>query len=161
MAPFASADHYRILTSMLAPALLMAATGSLLVSANNRLARVVDRLRQVIALWKLDPSENRTELDAQIERHRHRARLVLRACLFLYLSLAAFVGTSLGLALDAVFVSIALWSLPTLLAIVGVLCLLAASVCMGREVSLSVRSFDEEIDLDLSRPHFPIDKPKY
>ena len=34
---------------MLAPALLMAATGSLLVSANARLARVVDRLRAIIA----------------------------------------------------------------------------------------------------------------
>ena len=43
--PFQTAvAHYAILTSMLAPALLMAATASLLVSANNRLARVVDRL---------------------------------------------------------------------------------------------------------------------
>ena len=31
-------SHYAILTAMLAPALLMAATASLLVSANNRLA---------------------------------------------------------------------------------------------------------------------------
>ena len=145
---------------MLAPALLMAATGSLLVSANNRLARVVDRLRAVIAIWKSDPSESRAELDAQIARHRRRARLVLRACLFLYLSLAAFVGTSLALALDAFFGSIRLWGLPTALAILGVLCLLAASACLGREVSLSVRSFDEEIDLDLSRPHRPTDHSK-
>ena len=48
MNPQESLDHYRILTSMLAPALLMAATGSLLVSANARLARVVDRLRAII-----------------------------------------------------------------------------------------------------------------
>jgi hypothetical protein len=33
---------------MLAPALFMTATASLLVSANNRLARVVDRLRALI-----------------------------------------------------------------------------------------------------------------
>ncbi len=155
MTPFTSADHYRILTSMLAPALLMAATGSLLVSANNRLARVVDRLRQVIALWKLDPSENRAGLDAQIERHRHRARLVLRACLLLYLALASFVGTSLGLAADALLQNVRLWGLPTALAVIGVLCLLAASAFLGREVSLSVRSFDEEIDLELNRPHRP------
>lgn len=153
MTPLAATDHYRILTSMLAPALLMAATGSLLVSANNRLSRVVDRLRAVIAIWKLDPSEDRTELDAQIARHRRRARLVLRACLLLYFALAAFVGTSLGLAMDALFTNIRLWGLPTALAVLGVLFLLAASACLGREVSLSVRSFDEEIDLDLSRPH--------
>jgi hypothetical protein len=41
------------------------------------------------------------------------------------------------------------------LAVIGVLCLLAASAFLGREVSLSVRSFDEEIDLELSRPHRP------
>jgi len=158
MLPTEASDHYRILTSMLAPALLMAATGSLLVSANNRLSRVVDRLRQVIAIWKLDPSETRAELDAQIDRHRRRARLVLRACQLLYLALAAFVGTSLGLAVDALFHSIRLWGLPTALAVIGVLCLLAASAFMGREVSLSVRSFDEEIDLELSRPHRPAEK---
>jgi len=160
MTPFTAPDHYRILTSMLAPALLMAATGSLLVSANNRLSRVVDRLRAVIAIWKLHPSESRAELDAQIARHRRRARLVLRACLLLYLALASFVGTSLGLAVDALFHSIKLWGLPTALAVLGVLCLLAASACLGREVSLSVRSFDEEIDLELSRPHRADDRAR-
>ena len=52
MSPQDALNHYQILTSLLAPALLMAATGSLLVSANNRLARVVDRLRSLIAQWR-------------------------------------------------------------------------------------------------------------
>ena len=38
--------------------------------------------------------------------------------------------------------------LPTILALVGVLCLLAASFYLGLEVSLAVRSFDEELDLE-------------
>ena len=41
--------------------------------------------------------------------------------------------------------------LPTVLAVVGVLCLLVASAFLGREVSLSVRSFDQEVDLELTR----------
>lgn len=146
-------DQYRILTSMLAPALLMAATGSLLVSANNRLARVVDRLRAVIAIWQADPSEGRAELDAQIARHRRRAHLVLRACLLLYLALAAFVATSLALAADTFFHSINLGDVPTALAVLGVFCLLLASAFLAREVSLSIRSFDEEIDLEIGRTH--------
>ena len=146
-------DQYRILTSMLAPALLMAATGSLLVSANNRLARVVDRLRAVIAIWQADPSEGRAELDAQIARHRRRAHLVLRACLLLYLALAAFVATSLALAADTLFHSIKLGDVPTALAVLGVFCLLLASEFLAREVSLSIRSFDEEIDLEIGRTH--------
>ena len=52
-----SLGHYAILTSMLAPALLMAATGSLLVSANARLARVASldrdkRLAEQVSLWQ-------------------------------------------------------------------------------------------------------------
>ena len=151
--PDCSIDHYRILTSMLAPALLMAATGSLLVSANARLARVVDRLRAIIALLDAgggDDPVTRAEIDDQIVRHRRRAHLVLRACQLLYLALGAFVGTSLGLAIDAVL-GFRLPTVPTTLAIVGVLALFGASIALGREVSLSVASFDLELDNELRR----------
>lgn len=141
--------HYAILTSMLAPALLMAATASLLVSANARLARVVDRLRALIVAWEYD-APDRAMRDSQITRHRRRAQLVLRACQLLYAGLGAFVGTSLALAVDA-FLQFRLGVLPTALAVLGVSFLLLASVALGSEVSLSVRSFDEELDHELSR----------
>jgi len=41
----------------------------------------------------------------------------------------------------------------TALAVIGVLCLLVASVYLGLEVTLSVRSFDEELDLELIPRH--------
>jgi hypothetical protein len=151
MTPYAAIDHYQILTSMLAPALLMAATGSLLVSANSRLARVVDRLRALVELWNSAGSSRRVGLDAQIARHRRRSRYVLRACVLLYAAVVSFVGTSLALAVDA-FTGQRLPLLPTGLAVLGVLCLLAASVCMGLEVSLSARSFDKELDQELAAP---------
>src|SRR5688572_18447028 len=141
--------HYAILTAMLAPALLMAATASLLTSANARLAGVVDRLRALIVSWEYD-APDRAERDDQIARHRRRAHLVLRACQLLYGGLGAFVGTSLALAIDA-FTGFRLGVLPTVLAVLGVLFLLAASIVMGREVGLSVRSFDVEIDQELAR----------
>lgn len=141
--------HYAILTAMLAPALLMAATASLLVSANARLARVVDRLRALIVEWKHD-APDRAERDEQIRRHRQRAYLVLRACRMLYGALAGFVGTSLALAVDA-FLGFRLGVLPTALAVLGVLFLLVASFAMWREVTLSVRSFDLELDHELNR----------
>ncbi|HEV8693275.1 MAG TPA: DUF2721 domain-containing protein [Lysobacter sp.] len=144
-----SLGHYAILTSMLAPALLMAATGSLLVSANARLARVVDRLRALIVAWE-EEAPDRAERDLQIRRHRQRAQLVLRACQLLYAALGAFVGTSLALAVDA-FLGFRLGVLPTVLAVVGVSFLLLASIALGSEVSLSVRSFDEELDHELAR----------
>ena len=143
--------HYAILTAMLAPALLMAATASLLTSANARLARVVDRLRALIVAWE-EEAPDRAERDVQIQRHRERAQLVLRACQMLYAALGGFVGTSLALAVDA-FAGFRLGVLPTALAVVGVSFLLLASVALGMEVSLSVRSFDEELDHELSRRH--------
>src|SRR5688500_9816385 len=141
--------HYAILTAMLAPALLMAATASLLTSANARLARVVDRLRSLIIAWE-EEAPDRAERDLQIRRHRQRAQLVLRACQLLYAGLGAFVGTSLALAIDA-FMGFRLGVLPTILAVIGVSFLLFACIALGSEVSLSVRSFAEELDHELSR----------
>lgn len=143
-------DHYRIIATLLAPALLMAATGSLLISANNRLARVVDRLRSLLGQWEAVPESQRAPLESQIARHRVRAAHVLRACVMLYVSLGCFVGTSLALAADA-WSGFRLEALPTLLALAGVLGLLVASLFMGLEVTLAVRSFDAELDLEMSR----------
>ncbi|WP_147653913.1 DUF2721 domain-containing protein [Vulcaniibacterium gelatinicum] len=142
-------DHYAVVAAMLAPALLMAATASLLTSANARLARVVDRLRSLVVAWDRD-APDRAERDTQIARHRRRAHLVLRACQMLYAALGAFVGTSLALAVDT-FLGFRLGVLPTALAVVGVSCLLLASLALGTEVSLSVRSFDEELDQEMAR----------
>jgi len=144
-------EHYSILTAMLAPALFMTATSSLLISANNRLARVVDRLRQLIVAWEHD-APDRQQRDSQIGRHRRRAQLVLRACQLLYAALGSFVLTSLGLAFDA-FLGFRLGALPTVLAVVGVSLLLIASGVLGTEVSLSVQSFDDELDHELRRRH--------
>lgn len=141
--------HYAILTAMLAPALLMAATASLLVSANARLARVVDRLRSLIVEWKHDAPDQEFRHD-QIRRHRQRAHLVLRACRMLYAALGGFVGTSLSLAVDA-FLGFRLGALPTVLAVIGVLLLLFASFWLWREVTLSVKSFDLELDQEIAR----------
>ena len=148
MTPADALGHYQVLTSLLAPALLMAATGSLLVSANNRLARVVDRLRSLVAQRPHASDERRPGLDLQIQRHRRRSRYVLHACVLLYFAVGGFVGTSLALAVDA-YSGFRLPLLPTALALAGVLCLLAASLYLGLEVSLAVRSFDEELDLEM------------
>jgi hypothetical protein len=141
--------HYAILTAMLAPAFFLTATAALLASANTRLARVVDRLRALIVAWQQD-APDRVERDEQIRRHRERAHLVLRACRLLYAALAGFVGTSLALAMDA-YLGFRLGALPTVLAVVGVLFLLAASFSLWREVSLAVKSFDLELNQELAR----------
>jgi hypothetical protein len=141
--------HYAILTAMLAPAFFLTATASLLMSANSRMARVVDRLRGLIVAWEQD-APDRSEREEQIRRHRERAHLVLRACRLLYGALASFVGTSLALAMDALL-GFRLAAVPTITAVLGVLFLLAASFQMWREVSLAVLSFDLELNQEMLR----------
>ena len=140
-------SHYSILSAMLAPALLMAATGTLLTSANNRLARVVDRLRVLVIQWKSNERRH-AALELQIQRHRTRTTYILRACLLLYFALGSFIGTSLAMALDA-YTDYRAPYLPTIMGVLGVLNMLVACLFMGMEVLLSVRSFDAELDQDL------------
>ncbi|MBP6309996.1 MAG: DUF2721 domain-containing protein [Arenimonas sp.] len=140
-------NNYSILTAMLAPALLMAATGTLLTSANNRLARVVDRLRVLVIQWKTNELRH-DALKLQILRHRTRTTYILRACLLLYFALGSFIGTSLAMALDLLSQN-RFQFLPTIMGVIGVLNMLIACVFMGKEVWLSVRSFDAELDQDL------------
>jgi len=140
-------SHYAILTAMLAPALLMAATGSLLLSANNRLARVVDRLRILMQKWN-ENARNHTGLENQIQRHRRRSNSLLRACLFLYCALGSFIGTSLALAIDAVS-GHRVPQLPTILGLLGMAFLLGAAFNLGREVWAAVKSFEAEIQEEM------------
>ncbi|WP_298855043.1 DUF2721 domain-containing protein [uncultured Aquimonas sp.] len=144
-------SHYPILAAMLAPALLMAATGSLLISANNRLARVVDRLRALIQTrGECGSEELRAAVDRQISQHRRRSHYVLRACVLLYVALGAFVATSLALAVDA-YTGFALGEVPAGFALFGVASLLVASLAMGLEVHLAVNGLNAELELSLKR----------
>src|SRR3989339_1197600 len=95
--------HYAILTAMLAPAFFLTATASLLMSANNRLARVVDRLRNLLReLDEGDLDAAQTErMDRLIDVQRRRSNLVLRGSQLLYAAISFFVGTSLSVAIDA------------------------------------------------------------
>jgi hypothetical protein len=139
-------SHYAVLTAMLAPAFFLTATASLLMSANNRLARIIDRARALLA----ELAETRDErdvaiLDQRISLQRRRSLIILRGSQLLYLAISCFVGTSLTVAGDA-FLDYRLGAVPTVLAVVGVLCMFAASLLLARESSLAVSAVNDEMD---------------
>jgi len=143
--------HYVILTAMLALAFFLTATASLLMSANNRLARVVDRLRYLLqSLETADDAAERDVLDARITHHRRRSMLILRGSQLLYMAISFFVGTSLCVAIDA-FTGYRLGLLPTVFAVLGVLAMFAASLYLSRESTLAVQTLNEEMDLAHAR----------
>ena len=149
--PFAGSDHYAIVSAMITPAFFLTATSSLLVSSNGRLARVVDRMRSQIAeLQHTDDPVERTRLEGKIEQHRQRSRMVLHSLQMLYAAISAFVGTSLAIAIDQ-FTHYRLVGLPTALAMLGVLLVLAASINLGREARISVNMLDADIVVEKAR----------
>ena len=142
----AALTHYAILTAMLAPAFFLTATSSLLMSANTRLARIIDRTRVLLKeLADADDPEESDHLDNRIALQRRRTLLVMRGSQFLYLAISFFVATSLTVAADSL-VGYRLGATPTVLAVLGVLSMFTASVLLSRESVLAVRLVNDEMD---------------
>ena len=138
--------HYATLTAMLAPAFFLTATASLLLSANNRLARIIDRARSLLKeLVDIEDPLQRALYEQRIALQRQRSLIVLRAGQLLYSAISLFVGTSLAVAVDN-FTAHRLGGLPTVLAALGVLAMFAASLLLARESTLAVKAVNEEMD---------------
>ena len=141
-----SSDTHLVLTAMLAPAFFLTATASLLLSANNRLARIIDRTRALLReLPDIQDTAERALYERRIALQRQRSMTILRAGQLLYVGISCFVGTSLAVAVDT-FTGHRLGSVPTWLAAVGVVAMLAASLLLARESTLAVTAINEEMD---------------
>ena len=142
----AALTHYAILTAMLAPAFFLTATASLLMSANSRLARVIDRARALLKeLAETDDQDDTVLIERRIAMQRRRSLIILRSGQLLYTAISFFVGTSLTVAADSFF-GYRFGVLPTALAVCGVLAMFAASVLLARESALAVSAVNDEMD---------------
>ncbi|MEI2455093.1 DUF2721 domain-containing protein [Lysobacter firmicutimachus] len=154
--PLQLSQHYSVVSAMITPAFFLTATASLLVSSNNRLARIVDRLRQQLATLESTHDEaTRQYLEARIILHRRRVRLVLICLQLLYGAMTAFVATSLAIGIDQFTEFRYLRGVPTGLAMCGVLLVLAASINLGREARMSVTMLDAEVKREFDRDNPP------
>ena len=153
-----------LLTAMITPAVLISACGTLIFSTSTRLARVVDRVRELtMAMDGLYAGaegdfleERRGEVERQLFIHARRGRLIQWSLTAYYISLGLFVGSAVAIGLVA-FLHVAAW-LPTTLGILGTLALFYASVLLISETRLAVRSVNTEMafalrlrDLDVAR----------
>lgn len=146
-------ENYQTLSAMITPALFLTANGSLIISTSNRLARIADRVRTLgETLDRLDriPGDldfvpERIELaDEQLGRLARRNEHIRVALTLLYLALASFAATSLALAADVWFAH-RIVVLPTALAVVGVLLMMAACVRLSREAIAALNGEDREV----------------
>ena len=137
---------------MITPAVLISASGTLVLSTSNRLSRVVDRVRVLAAEAERTPSpqgaaisSRRTALIAsQLNQLAQRVVLLRNAMTALYTAIGLLVATSIGISV----VVLLAWP-DSLIAIVpgiaGACALLYASVLLVREARLAVVSTLEEM----------------
>lgn len=144
-----SATNYGTLAEMIAPALFMTATGSLIVSTTTRIGRIVDRIRVLVELGDSISRGSRTDLDfpeirtEQIIQHlgqlEQRSKMALGAIRFLYLAFGLFVASSLAVAIDTLF-NHYLAVIPIIFSVCGVTSMLSASINLVREVLLALKN---------------------
>jgi Protein of unknown function (DUF2721) len=154
MEPLSSA--LAVLTAMITPAVLISACGALILSTSTRLGRVVDRVRSLIdrfeEMTQSDPErqlfeERRVVLFDQLDRLTTRARLLQRAMTVFYLSLGAFVLTSVAIGLVSAAGRSAGYSwLAVALGLLGSCGLFYGSVLLIFEARLALANINAEMD---------------
>lgn len=151
-----------VLSAMITPAVLILASGSLILTTSNRLTRVVDRVREMLAeLEQMGDSttaaEKRKLLFDQLERSTKRARMLQHAMTRLYLCVAIFVATSVAIGLVALLGGMHFAWIPLLLGFIGAGLLLSASVHLIFESRLALQTTYAEMDY-IWRMHMPEDR---
>jgi hypothetical protein len=153
--PDALNSTIEFLTAMVTPALLISATGSLVLSTSTRLGRVVDRVRQLeerlsVLIYTDDPTsvplyEKRLEVIVDLlDKVTSRSRILQRAMAAFYYGLGMFVLTSVTIAIAAFF-SYYRW-VPIPVGVIGILFLLYGSVLMLRETRMATATVNAEMD---------------
>ena len=145
---------------MITPAVLISASGTLILSTSSRLARVVDRVRELGRLSESLLTEGGPfaelrwkSMDQQLALQTTRGRLLQRALTCFYVALGIFVATAIALAIVS-YAAPAAW-VPSVLGIGGMLMLFYGCVMLLRETRLAIRAVDTEMAfvLELSERH--------
>lgn len=146
---------HEILTSMITPAVLISASGTLVLSTSNRLTRVVDRVRTLAKEAGAEPFGEvagplREMVVRQLPTLTARVRLLRTALTVLYTAIGLFIMTSITIGVLGVVGVAATW-ISVVFALGGTGALLHASWLLVREARLAVVStLDEMAALEAS-----------
>jgi hypothetical protein len=138
-----------VLGAMITPAVLISASGTLILSTSNRLGRIVDRVRDLAAqaeklktpdgLTPDEVAEKAEQITDQLGPQFRRARLLQAALTVLYAAVGLLVAASLAIGASAAARG-ALRGVPIFLGLGGAVALLVASSVLVREARLAVKS---------------------
>jgi hypothetical protein len=153
--PNALNETIEFLTAMVTPALLISATGSLVLSTSTRLGRVVDRVRwleerlssliSVTDKATIPLYERRVEVVVDLlDKVTSRSRILQRALAALYYGLSLFILCSVTIAVAARYTQYRFVPIPV--GVVGILFLLYSAVLMLRETRMATATVNAEMD---------------
>ena len=143
-----------VLTAMITPAVLISASGSMILSTSTRLGRVVDRVRSLSDRLQSLPDddtkvdlldERRAMIFDQLDKLTSRSRLLQRALTTFYLAVGVFVATSVAIGVVSFFS--ARWAfIPVVLGLIGALFLFYGSMLLVFEARLALSTTHAEMD---------------
>ncbi|PYS23431.1 MAG: DUF2721 domain-containing protein [Acidobacteria bacterium] len=150
-----------VLTAMITPAVLISASGTMILSTSTRLGRVVDRVRALSdRLRSLTSEEKPAEFFEeesamfydQLDKLTSRSRLLQRALTTFYLAVGIFVATSVAIGGVAFFYARGLstgargaW-VPVVMGLLGALFLFYGSMLLVFEARLALSTTHSEMD---------------
>lgn len=144
------ANPFAVLSLIVAPAILTNASSVLIMSTSNRLARAVDRARELSKQLEAETDAPSSETERRLREltaAEGRAMLLLRALRRLYTALGGFASAALLSLLGAVLVplglDIGLHVLEVMAVAAGVLAvgaLVSGSVILVRETRIAVQT---------------------
>lgn len=149
---FESFSNSEILSGMITPAVFVSACASLIFSTANRLGRIFDRVNllkseveMILDGKKNFQNERLVYMRHQLAVQKKRAVLIQRSMAFLYLATSLFIISSLTLAFTLAFAKDQSW-LPTLVAIIGGICLFFASALLIYESRYNLTFINRQIE---------------
>jgi uncharacterized protein DUF2721 len=133
-----------VLQTAIGPVILISGVGLLVLSMTNRLARIVDRMRDIWRDAQRSDNGERENMYAQLRLLRRRAALVQRSVTFAVLSIFFAALLIVSLFVTALF----RFELGWLIAAVFVLCLaslIASLAAFLREINEALEVLDLEV----------------
>jgi hypothetical protein len=143
-----------VLTAMITPAVLISASGTMILSSSTRLGRVVDRTRSLSdRLQEISNDEATTKffeerramLFDQLDKLTSRSRLLQRALTSFYLAVGVFVATSVAIGVVA-FSGARFGWIPVVMGLIGACFLFYGSMLLVFEARLALSTTHAEMD---------------
>jgi hypothetical protein len=143
----------RVLSALIAPAILILACTSLVGVVSGLLSKVIERTREIAeTVGELGHREDQIALLLEdLARATRRSRLLQRALSSLLVAIFLLVVSSAGFAVAAIWLPRSAW-IPITLTLVGVGFLLYACVILALDSWMGVKAVDTEMDL-IRRTH--------